>query len=706
MTDRSRCDLTLEVNESLIVKLSLEERKETIAWLSACVESAPAKVRVGLMALLSCLTATKLTQKDFNFYSRQLALALGLIPSSERRRSGKALEPVGGGRRPPPKNEREKLERDIEDSEARSERYDAMGKQQQSKADRLKEKLEAMSNENDSHAEITVDTPVEEIELSASEKAESKAYAVTFGKRLALGDGRDETLSASREDLMSGSVVSTYDEHLYLEAPLPEDVDEENILNVLTDTRERYDFSVSVTRLELEVEKKVVLTDDGERRVYSARTSDFGPPRFAVTWSALATLAVMIGQFALPLNRLATMLSSSLKRFTSGSLSRMAHYVAVRLLPVYLELGDQLADSAVLAGDDTSCRVVEVASYFSRPPEQGDRAPPWAVYRNTEQAHQEHARILHMREEILARRADGDREASKKRLPEPPLSVLVGRELDFESPRRDGRGVKQSLNTTVMTGRSDDDDPLSMVVFYRSHLGSFGDLLEMVLRKRKAAARSLTVQSDLSTTNLVTDPELTSRFDISMAGCSAHARRPFAQYEDQDPIFAPLMLHHFKGLAMHEDCLERCGRNRENVLAVRGTDSRMIWEKIKSLAHQMSESWTKATPLGAATRYIIKHYEKLTAYLRNPRLDATNNLRERLLRTEKLIEKSSLFRKTVEGRAVLDILRTVLQTSVAAGVPAHEYLTGVLRADPDEVLAHPERYTPRAWRKEHGDTVR
>jgi hypothetical protein len=49
-----------------------------------------------------------------------------------------------------------------------------------------------------------------------------------------------------------------------------------------------------------------------------------------------------------------------------------------------------------------------------------------------------------------------------------------------------------------------------------------------------------------------------------------------------------------------------------------------------------------------------------------------------MLRTEKLIENSSMFRQTLEGRFVLDIIRTVLQTAVAAGVPAHDYLTSVL----------------------------
>lgn len=56
-----------------------------------------------------------------------------------------------------------------------------------------------------------------------------------------------------------------------------------------------------------------------------------------------------------------------------------------------------------------------------------------------------------------------------------------------------------------------------------------------------------------------------------------------------------------------------------------------------------------------------------------------------------------MFRKTIEGRAVLDILRTILQTAVAAGVPAQKYLVNVMRQDPDEVAEHPERFTPLAW---------
>jgi len=685
------------VSQAQIEKLSIAERKETIAWLAVSANTAPAKVRPGLCALLSLLTAARVSQKDFNTHARQLAIALGLIASSERRRSGKSLEPSGASAYRKPKNEREAIEQEIARLNARADRHAERERRQKAQAARWVEKLKAMPNDQDKWPGLTVDTPLEEIELSEEEKAESKAEAAAFVEHIQLGHGADPALQSPAEALMSGSVVTTAEESVAVPVELPEGVSEENVVKTLTQTRERYDFSVSVTRLLLDVEKKVVVTKDGRRRVLSASTSDFGPPRYAVTWGALATLAVMVGQFAMPLNRLATMLSTSVKRFTAGGLSRMAHYVATRFLPVYLELVDQIADSAVLAGDDTSCRVVEVSSYF-RKPEGGERGPPpWNAYGTAEVAEETYTFVSKMREELLARREQGDREAKGTPLGEPSLSLLVGRELDFESSRRDGQGPKQSLNTTVLTGRSTDDDPRSTIVFYRSHLGSLGNLLEMLLRRRKASARELTVQSDLSTTNLVTDPKLTSRFDIHQAGCTAHARRPFAQYEDQDPIWAPYVLHLFKGLAMHENELDRFGRNRENVLAVRDKDSRGMWEKLKAVMEELVKVWTKATPIGIGARYILKHYDKLTAYLRDPRLDATNNLRERLLRTEKLIEKSSMFRRTIEGRAVLDILRTILQTAVAAGVPAQEYLVDVMREDPDEVAAHPERYTPLAW---------
>jgi hypothetical protein len=687
------------VNQDPIRKLSYEERKDAVAWLAEHRETAPASVRPWLKEIFDHLTAGVVSQKEFNVYARLLARALGLIPSTERRHSGDPLTGFKPGQNGKPKTERERLEQERDQSTALADRYRDLEQKQRARLNRSDARLREIADESqmDGANVIDIDTPVEEIELSEAEKAESAAYARQFVERLELGNGADPALQSASETLMNGSVVSNADDEVSLPVELPKGVDAEDVIKTLTDTRVRYDISMTVTRVELDVEKKVVVAKDGKRQVISASTSEYGPPHYAVTWNALATVAVLVGQFAMPMHRLATMLSTAVKHFTAGSLTRMVHYVAERFIAVYLELAEELADSEIMGGDDTSCRVVEVSSYLTRSPKQKPEPAPWAGYRTVEVAEKSYGARVRCKEMLLALRKDGEREAKDTPILEPSLCIQVGRELTFESSRRDGNGPKQSLNTTVMTGRSVAGDPKSLIVFYRSHLGSLGNLLEMLLKKRKASARKLTVQSDLSTTNLVTDPELCSRFEIELAGCTSHARRPFALYEDQDPVHVPYMLHLFKGLALCESRLDRHGRNRENVLAVRGTNSREIWDKIKGLSEKMVKKWTQATPLGTAARYIVKHFEKLTAYLRNPFLDATNNLRERLLRTEKLIEKSSMFRLTIEGRVVLDIVRTVLQTAVAAGVPVQEYLVDVMRAKPEDVTEHPERYTPRAW---------
>jgi hypothetical protein len=153
--------------------------------------------------------------------------------------------------------------------------------------------------------------------------------------------------------------------------------------------------------------------------------------------------------------------------------------------------------------------------------------------------------------------------------------------------------------------------------------------------------------------------------------------------------------------AGHEQRLDVHGRNRENVLTVRRHESRELWADILEAAKEMTGTWSKETKLGAGARYILKHFDKLTAYLDDPRLEPTDNLRERMLRMEKLIEGSSMFRRSLERRFVLDVVRTVLQTAVAAGVPVHEYLVSLLRSRPEEVAEHPELYTPRAWAAEN-----
>ncbi len=646
--------------------LSEAERAELEAWLAQHGESLPEPVRAALAqhhALCEGLSGSrhKLAQVLF-----ELRRALGIIAGSERRQSRDPLGPVSNGDRARPTSERARLELDAERCQTLAAWHKGLAKRHGRKVKAVRRKLMKMP----------VDPEPEEYEQSEEEKARIAAEVREEMARMRLGGGAQPAFESSKEAFMTGAQVATSEETVSLPAPVDEQRDGK-VLDTMVEERERFDFSFEVKRLVVQVEKKVVQGKDGERHVVSASTAALGPPGYAVTWGFLAHMVVLVVQYAMPMNRLAQLLSTDAKRFTAGALARMLRYVARRFAPIYLELFDSLADSDILSGDDTSCRVTEVSRFLAAQPEAVATPPPWHGYRNPEVAQ--------------AQLGAGDKS----------LAALLGAELGFEFERRTGDGTKTALHTTTISGRSDGDDPRSLVVLYRSHLGGFGNLLETLLRQRSPQRKALTIQSDLATVNLVADEELRRRFDIRYVGCAAHARRPFALYENEAPEYCAAMLHMFKGLFIHEHSLNVFGRNEQNVRAVREVDSRAQWQEIKELAEDMSRFWSRETKLGEGARYITRNFEKLTAYLDDPRLDLTNNFSERMLRLEKLIEASSLFRTSLEGRFALDIMRSVLQTAVAARAPLQEYLLSVLRTPPAIVAAAPGLLTPRVWAAAH-----
>jgi hypothetical protein len=644
-----------------LAPLTPAQRAELDAWMRQHGDVLPQSVRAALQQHQALCDGLLGSRRKLSQVLLQLRRALGITASSERRGSGDPLRPATASERPP-QSRRQRLELDIE----RQERLLAWHQELVDKGSRTlnakRSKLMGMPEDLEPEAD----------EHSDAKKAADQAAVRAQIARLQLGGGEAQpALQSSNEAFMTGAQVATVEQTLPWPAPaVPQH--EGKIVDTIIDERERFDFTFTMRRITVQVEKKIIETPGGERSVVSTSTAPLGPPRYAVTWEFLAHMTVLVVQYAMPMNRLATLLSTETKRFTAGALARLLRYVAQRFAPIYMTLFDSLADARVLSGDDTSCRVLEVNRYFARADTAGE-PPPWHDYRTIASA------------QSLLQRGDVS------------LAAELASELGFEHGRRNGDGNKKALHTTTISGRSDAEDPSSLVVFYRSHLGGFGDLLQMLLRKRSPKQSALTIQSDLSTVNLVADAELQRLFTFRYAGCTSHARRPFALYEHEDPEYCAAMLHLFTGLFIHERGLDLVGRNADNVAAVRGVDCRDLWQRIKALAIEMSENWSRETKLGEGARYITRNFDKLTAYLDDPRLSLTNNFSERMLRLEKLIENSSLFRTSLEGRFALDIMRSVLQTAVAARAPLQTYVLAVLRADPVEVAANPERFTPRAW---------
>ena len=148
------------------------------------------------------------------------------------------------------KGERTSLGRQHERSIRLSDWHKELKRRHQTRAKRLKEKLAKMSTERSpQHAprpdvrgqEVTENTPVEEIELTEEEKAESAASAEVFAEHLELGDGADPELQSVNETLMpSGAVVADGPPNEVLDPTLVQEVFGVAVLEARTATGNRH----------------------------------------------------------------------------------------------------------------------------------------------------------------------------------------------------------------------------------------------------------------------------------------------------------------------------------------------------------------------------------------------------------------------------------------------------------------------------------
>jgi hypothetical protein len=426
-------------------------------------------------------------------------------------------------------------------------------------------------------------------------------------------------------------------------------------LHVAHDHPKRVEVKIVVTEIQYKVE---TVTDPETGKSVRASMADEGPEGCLYTWTGIANLMKLHVGFAIPIHRLSLIIGQP--EFTPANIYRALRRTALGLLPVYLHLAEELSDSQILSGDDTATKVLD--------------------------------RIEATDPDALSRKID--------------------EELGFAHPYANGKGIKQALNVSLLVGRPQ-SDPRSTIRFFRTHVGSVGNLVNTLLMQRSPKAGPVIFQGDLSNTNLPT-PEMRELFQMALAGCGAHARRPFWRFRDQDESLCYFMLRGFLLLSRIEKLIDARGRTHERVLKLRGKYGRRVWQALKNRCIAATTGnvptpgtypsgirpnvWPPGSELHKAAAYVINHFKSLTLYLDHTALEYTNNGRERALRIEKCMLSSSKFRKNRNGRAVLDVLRTINSTCTAARIDPADYMRYVFKQG-EELHDHPERFTPYAVAK-------
>ena len=97
--------------------------------------------------------------------------------------------------------------------------------------------------------------------------------------------------------------------------------------------------------------------------------------------------------------------------------------------------------------------------------------------------------------------------------------------------------------------------------------------------------------------------------------------------------------------------------------------------------------------LGSAIRYMLKHWEKLTLFLRRAGAPLDNNVCERALKKAILHRKNALFYKTQNGARLGDLFMSLIHTCRLCGANPLDYLN-TLQRHAKEALEHPSRWLP------------
>jgi transposase len=170
--------------------------------------------------------------------------------------------------------------------------------------------------------------------------------------------------------------------------------------------------------------------------------------------------------------------------------------------------------------------------------------------------------------------------------------------------------------------------------------------------------------------------------------CWAHVRRKFAELEANHPRESRAMMALIGNLYDVERAMPRWDPNGPEEVQ-RGVleERRTLREKASRPIVQEMHQWIVAqhplpqSDLGKAIRYVVKLWERLTAFLDDPRIPLDNNAAERSLRGVVVGRKNHYGSRSKRGTEVAALFYTLFESAKLCGVePKHYVLTATLAA--------------------------
>lgn len=202
-----------------------------------------------------------------------------------------------------------------------------------------------------------------------------------------------------------------------------------------------------------------------------------------------------------------------------------------------------------------------------------------------------------------------------------------------------------------------------------------GENLIQVLKQREDSLAAPIQMCDALSRNTPED------LKTIVGNCLAHARRRFVDVIESFPDECEYVLETLQKVYHHDEITREENMTPKKRLAYHQEKSAPLMKELKEWLEAQFEE-RKVEPnstLGQAITYMLKHWEELTLFLREPNAPLDNNICERALKKAILHRKNSLFYKTENGARAGDIFMSLIHTAELNHENPFEYLIALQR---------------------------
>jgi transposase len=191
---------------------------------------------------------------------------------------------------------------------------------------------------------------------------------------------------------------------------------------------------------------------------------------------------------------------------------------------------------------------------------------------------------------------------------------------------------------------------------------------------------------------------LSSQEGVVHAGCWAHGRRGFDESLGNDKQRAVSMLDKCKFLFAVEAHAKEQALGTNERLALRMEKSAPIVTDIKQWLDDNLTQVTPKSPIGKAIAYMLGRWNEMTAFLKDGRIEISDNGVENRVRPFAVGRKNFMFAGSENGARRLAVAYTVLGTCLLHGINPFEYLSDVLERIPARKANNIDDLLPMNWK--------